>query len=125
MRVNGFGLVMIAAAAVAVVLGGCASAPKMRSVVAHQTTMTSPLHAAASTPGPRSPQSYSFVAVLRRMGHAIVSGVSWLFRVPSGVYGPPEKVAYTSARTWKNAAGTTGCTIRCDRVQRNAVNPPN
>lgn len=61
--------------------------------------------------------------MLRDMGHAVVSGVSWLFRAPSGVYGPPEKVAYSNARTWKESTGTTGCTIKCDRVQRNSVTP--
>lgn len=122
MRVNGFRRAMIAAAASAIVLGGCASAPQPSSAESNQTTMMTPMHAAASTP---APHTFSFGAAMRHMGHAIVSGVSWLFRVPTGVYGPPEKVAYSSARTWKSATGTTGCTSKCDRVQRNSVNPPN
>ena len=123
MRVSKFGRAMIAAAALTVVLGGCASTPQPSQ--SHQTITMPSMRAAASTSAPRAPHTFSFYAVLRHIGHAVVSGVSWLFRPPTGVYGPPEKVAYSSARTWKSATGTLGCASNCTRVQRNSVQPIN
>jgi hypothetical protein len=120
MRINGFHRAWVAAAAVMFVVAGCASSPRPIGAPSTPSSMTTPLRGAPSTP---ARQTFSFGSMLRDMGHAVVRGVSWLFRVPSGVYGPPEKVAYSNARTWKEATGTTGCTIRCDRVQRNSVNP--
>ncbi len=123
MRVSEFGRAMIAAAALTVVLGGCASTPQPSQ--SHQTITMPSMRAAASTSAPRAPHTFSFYAVLRHIGHAVVSGVSWLFRPPTGVYGPPEKIAYSSARTWKSATGMLGCSSKCDRVQRNSVQPIN
>ena len=122
MRINGFRRAMLAAAGVTVVLGGCASTRQPLGAQSTQTSVATPLRATASTP---AHPPVSVESMLRDMGHAVVRGVSWLFRVPSGVYGPPEKVAYSSARTWKESTGMTGCTLKCDRVQRNSVNPIN
>lgn len=120
MRVNGFRRAIIAATALTAVLAGCASTPQPSSTHLNGTSMVMPMHATASTP---PPQPFSFGSMLRHMSHALVSGVSWLFQAPPGVYGPPEKVAYSSAQTWKEGTNSTGCTLKCDRVQRNSVNP--
>ena len=123
MRVRELGRAMIAAAALTVVLGGCASTPQPSRTESHQTITMPSMRAAASTSAPRAPHTFSFYAVLRHIGHAVVSGVSWLFRPPTGVYGPPEKIAYSSARAWKSATGMLGCASKCDQVQRNSVHP--
>ena len=125
MRVGEIGRAMIAAAALTVVLGGCASTRQPSLTASHQTITMPSMGVAASTSAPRAAHTSGFYAVLRHIRHAVVSGVSWLFRPPTGVYGPPEKVAYSSARTWKSATGTLGCASNCTRVQRNSVQPIN
>ena len=125
MRVGEFGRTMIVAAALAVVLAGCASTRQPNLTASHQVITMPPMGVAASTSAPRAPHTSGFYAVLRHIGQALVNGVSWLFRPPTGVYGPPEKVAYSSARTWRSATGTLGCTNKCITVQRNSVQPIN
>ena len=122
MRVNGFRRAMIAATAMTALLGGCASTPRAISAQSNQSGLRMPVRASASPP---AQQSSRVGSLLRHIGHALVSGVSWLFHVPAGVYGSPEAVAYSSAKTWKESTGTTGCTMKCDRVQRHSANPIN
>ena len=125
MRVGEFGRTMIVATVLTVVLGGCASTRQPSFTASHQT-LTRPSRAVAtSTAAPRAPHTSGVYAVLRHIGHAVVNGVSWLFRPPTGVYGPPEKIAYSSARTWRSATGTLGCASKCITVQRNSVQPIN
>jgi hypothetical protein len=122
MSINGFRRAMIVAGGMTALLGACASTPQPISVQSKGTSGLAPMH---TTPATAAQPVFSFGSMLRDTGHGIADGVSWLFPVPSGVYGPPEEVAYGSARAWRDSTGSTGCRLKCDRVERNSVSPIN
>ena len=110
MRVSEFGRAMIAAAALTVVLGGCASTPQPSQ--SHQTITMPSMRAAASTSAPRAPHTFSYYAVLRHIGHAVVSGVSWLFRPPTGVIRAAGKDRVQQREDMEERHGNAGLLVQ-------------
>lgn len=123
MRVNRFVRASFATALLTMALVGCASAPQARRLGANQASMKKPVPEWVSAPTRRRPSSDSLGSLLRQVSHVVAGGLSWLFPPPAGVYGPPESVAYSGAKTWKIATGALGCTSKCSKVNRNSVRP--
>lgn len=123
MRVSKVVPAFLASVALVVALEGCASIPQSARTETNRSIAIEPTGAAASAPARHEPAAVAPGSVLRDIGHAVLRGISWLFRPARGLYGPPEGTASASAKTWQRATGSTGCTSECTTVNHNSPRP--